>query len=126
MFCFEVNEAAIVNYIINQLVQIPNRQDLADLVLTLGSREGHFTIGLLPFSFSKALYGANVSGSPALQDIAFNMAKRFGLPGADELFQRQFNQLFASGDYKGIVCRSTSLCSIVRFTVLYLFSYFIG
>eukprot|EP00913_Durusdinium_trenchii_P027645 g25926.t1 len=48
-----------------------------------------------------ALYGANVSGSPALQDIAFNMAKRFGLPGADELFQRQFNQLFASGDYKG-------------------------
>ncbi|CAK9081915.1 Clathrin heavy chain 1 [Durusdinium trenchii] len=56
----KVNEAAIANYIINQLVQIPNRQD-----------------------------------------IAFNMAKRFGLPGADELFQRQFNQLFASGDYKG-------------------------
>lgn len=36
-----------------------------------------------------------------LQDIAFTMARRFGLPGADELFQRQFNQLFASGDYEG-------------------------
>lgn len=56
----KVNETAIVNYIMNQLVQIPNRQD-----------------------------------------IAFTMARRFGLPGADELFQRQFNQLFASGDYKG-------------------------
>ncbi|CAL1171635.1 unnamed protein product [Cladocopium goreaui] len=57
----KVNETAIVNYIMNQLVQIPNRQD-----------------------------------------IAFTMARRFGLPGADELFQRQFNQLFASGDYKGV------------------------
>ncbi|CAE7493273.1 Cltc [Symbiodinium natans] len=56
----KVNETAIVNYIMNQLVQIPNRQD-----------------------------------------IAFTLARRFGLPGADELFQRQFNQLFASGDYKG-------------------------
>lgn len=37
-----------------------------------------------------------------VQDIAFTMARRFGLPGADELFQRQFNQLFASGDYKGV------------------------
>eukprot|EP00931_Biecheleriopsis_adriatica_P053822 TRINITY_DN3159_c0_g1_i5.p1 TRINITY_DN3159_c0_g1~~TRINITY_DN3159_c0_g1_i5.p1 ORF type:complete len:1502 (+),score=433.83 TRINITY_DN3159_c0_g1_i5:139-4506(+) len=35
------------------------------------------------------------------QDIAFTLARRFGLPGADELFQRQFNHLFASGDYKG-------------------------
>jgi len=56
----KVNENSIVNYVMNQLVQLPNRQD-----------------------------------------IAFTMARRFGLPGADELFQRQFNQLFASGDYKG-------------------------
>ena len=34
-------------------------------------------------------------------EIAFTLARRFGLPGADELFQRQFNQAFASGDYKG-------------------------
>jgi len=34
------------------------------------------------------------------QDIAFTLARRFGLPGADELFQRQFNHYFASGDYK--------------------------
>jgi len=56
----KVNEAVIVNYIMNNLVQLPNRQDLA-----------------------------------------FNLARRFGLPGADELFQRQFNHCFASGDYKG-------------------------
>ena len=37
------------------------------------------------------------------------MARRFGLPGADELFQRQFNQLFASGDYKGATsCRNVA------------------
>jgi clathrin heavy chain len=54
------NEGALVNYISNQLVQLPNRQE-----------------------------------------IAFTLARRFGFPGADELFQRQFNQLFATGDYKG-------------------------
>eukprot|EP00928_Gymnodinium_smaydae_P000827 TRINITY_DN1030_c0_g1_i3.p1 TRINITY_DN1030_c0_g1~~TRINITY_DN1030_c0_g1_i3.p1 ORF type:complete len:1741 (-),score=474.00 TRINITY_DN1030_c0_g1_i3:126-5348(-) len=54
-----INEPAIVGYIMNQLVQISNRQE-----------------------------------------IAFNLAKRFGLPGADEIFQRQFSQYFASGDYK--------------------------
>mmetsp|Transcript_131666 Transcript_131666/g.366972 ORF Transcript_131666/g.366972 Transcript_131666/m.366972 type:complete len:745 (-) Transcript_131666:8-2242(-) len=35
------------------------------------------------------------------QDIAFTLAKRFGLPGADDIFQRQFDKLFASQDYKG-------------------------
>merc|ERR1740138_368277 len=34
-------------------------------------------------------------------DIAFTLARRFGLPGADELFQKQFATMFASGDYKG-------------------------
>merc|ERR1719181_2368218 len=34
-------------------------------------------------------------------DIAFTLARRFGLPGADDLFQRQFATMFASGDYKG-------------------------
>ena len=55
-----VNEPAIVGYIMNNLVQLANRQE-----------------------------------------IAFTLAKRFGLPGADELFQRQFAQCFASGDYRG-------------------------
>mmetsp|Transcript_108621 Transcript_108621/g.188021 ORF Transcript_108621/g.188021 Transcript_108621/m.188021 type:complete len:1721 (-) Transcript_108621:142-5304(-) len=34
-------------------------------------------------------------------DIAFKLASRFGLPGADEMFTKQFATLFASGDYKG-------------------------
>jgi len=38
---------------------------------------------------------------PNRQEIAFTLARRFGLPGADEVFQLRFNQLFASGDYKG-------------------------
>jgi len=56
----KVNEPAIVSYIMNNLVQLPNRQD-----------------------------------------IAFTLARRFALPGADELFQQKFNHCFASGDYKG-------------------------
>lgn len=56
----KVNEALIVDYIMNNLVQVPNRQD-----------------------------------------IAFSLARRFGLPGADDLFVKRFNQLFMSGDYKG-------------------------
>jgi len=55
----KVNEAVIINYVMNNLSHLPNRVD-----------------------------------------IAFTMAKRFGLPGADELFQRQFTTSFASGDYK--------------------------
>jgi len=38
---------------------------------------------------------------PNRVELAFTLARRFGLPGADELFQRQFAQMFASGDYKG-------------------------
>ncbi|CAE8586426.1 unnamed protein product [Polarella glacialis] len=55
-----ISEPNIINYVMNQLVQLPNRQE-----------------------------------------IAFTLARRFGLPGADELFTQRFNQLFASGDYKG-------------------------
>jgi len=55
-----VNEQAIVSYIMNNLVQLPNRQE-----------------------------------------VAFNLARRFALPGADELFQQKFNHCFASGDIKG-------------------------
>lgn len=56
----QVNEAVLVGYIMNQLVQLPNRQD-----------------------------------------IAFALARRYSLPGADEVFQSKFNQLFVSGDFKG-------------------------
>eukprot|EP00933_Yihiella_yeosuensis_P029624 TRINITY_DN23254_c0_g2_i2.p1 TRINITY_DN23254_c0_g2~~TRINITY_DN23254_c0_g2_i2.p1 ORF type:complete len:1724 (+),score=416.69 TRINITY_DN23254_c0_g2_i2:72-5243(+) len=55
-----VNDRAIINYVTNQLVQLPNRGD-----------------------------------------IAFTLARRFGLPGADDVFQQQFSRCFASGDYKG-------------------------
>jgi clathrin heavy chain len=54
----QVNEAAVVNYVMNL-------QALANRV-----------------------------------DIAFTLARRFRMPGADELFQQQFNRYFASGDFK--------------------------
>jgi clathrin heavy chain len=56
----KVNEPVIVGYIMNNLPQLSNRQE-----------------------------------------IAFNLARRFALPGADDLFQKQFATMFASGDYKG-------------------------
>ncbi|BGP23725.1 Clathrin heavy chain [Rhodotorula toruloides] len=34
-------------------------------------------------------------------ELAIRIASRGGLPGADDLFQRQFAQLFQSGDYSG-------------------------
>eukprot|EP00930_Biecheleria_cincta_P019685 TRINITY_DN1496_c0_g1_i1.p1 TRINITY_DN1496_c0_g1~~TRINITY_DN1496_c0_g1_i1.p1 ORF type:complete len:1703 (+),score=387.00 TRINITY_DN1496_c0_g1_i1:58-5166(+) len=55
-----VNEQTMVGYIMNQLVQLPNRQE-----------------------------------------IAFTLARRFSMAGADELFQQEFARRFASGDYKG-------------------------
>eukprot|EP00397_Hematodinium_sp_SG-2012_P000429 GEMP01000429.1.p1 GENE.GEMP01000429.1~~GEMP01000429.1.p1 ORF type:complete len:1703 (+),score=505.89 GEMP01000429.1:149-5257(+) len=54
-----VNENGLVNYIINNLPHLANRQD-----------------------------------------IAFTLARRFGLPGCDDLFIQQFQSAFASGDYK--------------------------
>ncbi|KAI1336912.1 clathrin heavy chain [Xylariaceae sp. FL0016] len=38
--------------------------------------------------------------NPANTDIATKMASRAGLPGADQLYQRQFEQLYASGNYE--------------------------
>jgi clathrin heavy chain len=51
-----------------------------------------------------AIVGYIMNSLPQLSnrvDIAFTLARRFGLPGADELFQKQFATMFASGDYKG-------------------------
>ncbi|KAI1382048.1 clathrin heavy chain [Hypoxylon crocopeplum] len=39
--------------------------------------------------------------NPANTEIAIKMASRAGLPGADQLYVRQFDQLFASGDFAG-------------------------
>ncbi|KAI1481730.1 hypothetical protein K445DRAFT_315045 [Daldinia sp. EC12] len=39
--------------------------------------------------------------NPANTEIAIKMASRAGLPGADQLYQRQFDQLFNAGDYDG-------------------------
>ncbi|KAF3056441.1 putative clathrin heavy chain [Daldinia childiae] len=39
--------------------------------------------------------------NPANTEIAVKMASRAGLPGADQLYVRQFDQLFNSGDYDG-------------------------
>ena len=33
--------------------------------------------------------------------VAFKLAQRHSLPGADQLFQAQFDKLFATGDFKG-------------------------
>ncbi|KXJ91379.1 clathrin heavy chain [Microdochium bolleyi] len=38
--------------------------------------------------------------NPANTEIAVKMASRAGLPGADQLYQRQFEQMFNSGDYE--------------------------
>jgi clathrin heavy chain len=51
-----------------------------------------------------ALVGYVMNSLPQLSnrvEIAFTLARRFGLPGADELFQKQFATMFASGDFKG-------------------------
>ncbi|KAI1805980.1 clathrin heavy chain [Daldinia bambusicola] len=39
--------------------------------------------------------------NPANTEIAIKMASRAGLPGADQLYQRQFDTLFNGGDYDG-------------------------
>ncbi|KAI1466714.1 clathrin heavy chain [Daldinia caldariorum] len=39
--------------------------------------------------------------NPANTEIAIKMASRAGLPGADQLYQRQFDTLFNGGDYEG-------------------------
>ncbi|KAL7629469.1 Clathrin heavy chain [Parahypoxylon ruwenzoriense] len=39
--------------------------------------------------------------NPANTEIAIKMASRAGLPGADQLYVRQFDQLFNAGDYEG-------------------------
>lgn len=45
-------------------------------------------------------YVMSLQALPTRVEVAFNLARRFRLPGADELFQQQFNRFFASGDYK--------------------------
>mmetsp|Transcript_39448 Transcript_39448/g.98764 ORF Transcript_39448/g.98764 Transcript_39448/m.98764 type:complete len:1743 (+) Transcript_39448:183-5411(+) len=42
----------------------------------------------------------NLRHLPNATHIAFGLAKKFKIPGADELFVQQFNQAFARGEYK--------------------------
>jgi len=42
----------------------------------------------------------NLAHEPNAADIAFGLARRYGLPGAEDLFTQQFHQFFARGDYK--------------------------
>merc|ERR1719238_2438527 len=42
----------------------------------------------------------NLPHEPNAAEIAFGLARRHGLPGADDLFNQQFARFFAAGDYK--------------------------
>jgi clathrin heavy chain len=43
----------------------------------------------------------NLPHEPNASDIAFGLARRYGLPGAEDMMNQQFARFFAAGDYKG-------------------------
>jgi clathrin heavy chain len=43
----------------------------------------------------------NAQHIPDSRNLAFKLASRFKLPGADEIFMQQFNMSLASSDYAG-------------------------
>ena len=46
-------------------------------------------------------YVMNAQHIPDQKNVAFKLASRFSLPGADEIFMQQFNMALASSDYAG-------------------------
>jgi len=46
-------------------------------------------------------YVMNAQHIPDSRNVAFKLASRFKLPGADEIFLQQFNMSLASNDYAG-------------------------
>lgn len=53
-------------------------------------------------------------------ELAFKLASRGGLPGADDMYIQRFNQLFSSGAYgeaAKIAANSPRVCTCIRIKI---------
>jgi len=101
LFLFDVATASLLvrTKVSQESVFISAGSALSGGIIFVNRKGQALSVKVNEASFINYVSGLQQLGNRA--EIAFTLARRFGLPGADELFQRQFNQAFASGDYKG-------------------------
>jgi clathrin heavy chain len=101
LFMFEVSSAALIyrQRITDQLIFVAVRNMTTDGMICINKAGQVFAINVEEQNLVKFVMGA--SHIPESRALAFKMAAKYQLPGADDIFIHQFNSCLASGDYAG-------------------------
>lgn len=100
-FMFETYKGSLIyrQRITDQLIFVSVRNAATDGVICISKAGQILSINVEENNLVKFVMNAQ-----HIQDnksVAFRMAQRYGLSGADEVFLARFNQCFATGDYAG-------------------------
>lgn len=100
-FMYEASKGALVyrQRITDQLVFCSVRNMTTDGMICINKNGQVFAINVEEANLVKFIMGAQ--HIPDGRKLAFTLAARFKLPGADDIFVAAFQQSFASGDYAG-------------------------
>ena len=100
-FMYEASTAALVyrQRLTNQPIQVAVRNTTTDGMIAINKAGQILAINVDADNLVKYIAGANHVANN--QQVAFKLASRFGLSGAEESFKQQFGMCLASGDYAG-------------------------
>jgi len=101
LFMYEASTAALIyrQRITDQLIFVSVRNMTTDGMICINKAGQVFAINVEEQNLVKfVMSGQHI---PDGKNLAFKMAARYQLPGADDIFIHQFNSCLASGDYAG-------------------------
>jgi clathrin heavy chain len=101
LFMFETYKGSLIyrQRITDQLIFTSVRNLTTDGVICISKAGQVLSINVEEANLVK--FVMNAQHIPDNKNVAFRMAQRYGLSGADDIFVAQFNQCFATGDYAG-------------------------
>lgn len=101
LFMFETYKGSLIyrQRITDQLVFVAVRNMTTDGMICVSKAGQVLAINVEESNLVKYVMGAQ--HIPDNKNVAFRMAQRYGLSGADDIFLTQFNTCLATGDYAG-------------------------
>jgi clathrin heavy chain len=101
LFMFETYKGSLIyrQRITDQLIFVAVRNTTTDGMICVSKAGQVLAINVEENNLVK--FVMNASHIPDNKNVAFRMAQRYGLSGADDVFMAQFNTCLATGDYAG-------------------------
>jgi len=114
-YMYEASKAALVyrQRITDQLVVVATRNTATDGMICINKAGQVLALNVEENNLVK--YVMNAQHIPDQKNVAFKMAARFSLPGADDVFLAQFNQCMLTNDFAGAArCARDAPGTLVR------------